>query len=343
VYSHLIINGFGRIGRGVFRVLHERGMLAQYDRVQVNEPAPLRTIGHLLKYDTTYGRFNGSIEVVDEQLLVDDQLIRISHDRCVGALDIPGAVLMECSGQVDLADLRSLQSVAKVIISNPSTPDVDKTIIYGLNHHEIQSQDRIISCGSCTSNALIPVLNTLDKAFTVASASSLTLHSAMNDQPVNDAYHDVDLCLTRSALNSMIPVETALHQGVYRVLPGLKEKLDSFSVRIPTTTVSAIDLSVNVEQSVDEELFYATLAQLKCELPDVFNITKEPLVSSDYRQDSHSGVIDLGQSRLVAPTFLKVFIWFDNEWGYSNRMVDTLNYLHSISSRLEKTSCCQST
>jgi len=343
VYSHLIINGFGRIGRGVFRVLCERGMLAQYESVQVNEPAPLRTIGHLLKYDTTYGRFPGSVEIIDEQLFVDNQRIHVSHDRSLNGVDKPGAVLLECSGQVELDRLRAMKSIAKVIISNPSKPEVDKTIIFGLNHHEIQLQDRIVSCGSCTSNALIPVLDTLDRAFSVTSASSLTLHSAMNDQPVNDAYHDVDLCLTRSALNSMIPVETALHQGVYRVLPKLKGKLDSFSVRMPTTTVSAIDLSVNVERPVDEVLFHATLAQLKSELPGVFTVTREPLVSSDYRQDSHSGIIDLGQSRLVSPTFLKIFIWFDNEWGYSNRMVDTLNYLHSTSSKLEKTSCCQST
>ncbi len=332
----LAINGFGRIGRGVFRALFERSHDDLPAVVQINEPAPLETICHLLKYDTTYGRFNAEVLISNKKLYVDGHEILVTHHRNVDDVDWRANTIVECSGQLSIEQIRALcrrRSDLRVIISNPAKRTVDATVIFGLNQSELIGNERVISCGSCTSNALIPVLDLLDKNFGIESGASLTLHSAMHDQPVIDAYHDVDLRLTRSALQSVIPVDTKLHIGVERVLPKLAGKLDSFSVRVPTTIVSAIDLSVNLSRECSDSDLLKTLTELCRERQGVFTMTDEPLASIDFAHDSHSGVIDLGQTRLVSPKFLKLFIWFDNEWGYSNRLVDTLVYIQSITSK----------
>lgn len=331
----IAINGLGRIGRSVLRALHERGELSRYQIVWLNEPAPTKAIAHLLKFDSTHGRFPGTVSFNEETLMIDDQAIEVHHASDLSSLSLDGVdVLIECSGHYTADQLHRLVARDQdtvVLISNPSQASVDDTIIFGLNHQVLSKVKRgVYSCGSCTSNAVVPIISEVKERYSIISGATLTLHSAMNDQPVIDAYHDDDLRLTRSAMQSMIPVETALDKGIARLIPELEGKLVSHSIRVPTTNVSAIDLTLELGHEVTTEEFDSMLKDIASRYA-VINLSSEPLASCDFIHDSSSAVIDRSLSTLISPTFIKIYLWFDNEWGYANRLIDCVSYLSNSS------------
>ena len=327
--TRLAINGYGRIGRCVLRALYESGRRAQLQVVAINEPADLATIAHLTKYDTTHGRFPGSVAVDGEQLIVNGDAIAVSHGNSLDQLpwrQLGIDVVLDCSGlYTQPAQLGGhLQAGARrVLLSQPGAADIP-VVVYGINQDQLQPWQTIVSTASCTSNCVLPVIKALDDAFGIERGIITTIHSAMNDQPVLDAYHHTDLRKTRAAGQSIIPVETALAAGIGRVLPTLEGRFAAHALRVPTINVSAIQLAATLAQP-------ATVAQVNAALAaaarDGFNgvlgYTDEPLASSDFNHDPSSGIIDANQTRAVG-TLVNVLTWFDNEWGYANRMLDVV-------------------
>lgn len=325
----LAINGYGRIGRCVLRALFEAGLQSQLLVVAINELADCKTIAHLTKYDSTHGRFPGEVSVGEDQLSINDHKIRILH--CENPEDLPWHELqidlvLECSGA--FSDRRSAQKhidqgAKRVLFSQPAQADVDATVVYGVNQHQLTADDRIVSNASCTTNCSVPVIKALHDAFGVESGVITTLHSAMNDQPVIDAYHHTDLRKTRSAINSMIPVDTELARGIERLLPELLGRIEAQAMRIPTANVSAIDLSVvMLRDATIEEVNQVLKHSAESSFDGVLGYTEELLASCDFNHDKRSGVVDAGQTRVAGKRLAKVLIWFDNEWGYANRMLD---------------------
>lgn len=325
------INGYGRIGRSVLRALYESGLRKQIEIVAINEPADSKTIAHLTRYDSTHGRFNGNVEVSEHSLNVNGDPIEIFHIEALDQLPwqrLGVDVVLECSGSFSDRNnaQKHLDSGAKgVLFSQPAESDVDATIVYGFNHQILTGNETIISNASCSTNCVVPVIKVLDEHFSVEGGVITTIHSAMNDQPVLDAYHHTDLRKTRAAMQSIIPVDTGLALGIDRLMPDLAGRFQAQAMRVPTQNVSAIDLSVLVNQSTDVETVNRVLAgAAKGELSGILGYTEEPLASCDFNQDPRSGIVDASQTRVSQQKLLKVLIWFDNEWGYANRMLDTL-------------------
>jgi len=253
--TRVAINGFGRIGRCVLRALYENGYRDQLQVVAINELADIESLSYMLRYDSTHGRFPGDVSVADDRhLMVNGDRICVRHIEDPAELnwdELNIDLVLECSGQItsrDGAQLHLDRGASSVLISNPADASVDNTIIYGLNHHSLTADQSIVSNGSCSTNCLIPVLTLLDQAFGVEAGVTTTIHSAMNDQPVIDAYHS-DLRRTRAAGQSIIPVETGLSKGIGRLMPHLDGKIESLHVRVPTANVSALDLSIQLKQN----------------------------------------------------------------------------------------------
>lgn len=324
------INGFGRIGRCVLRALYEHGYRQQLQVVAINELADIDTISYMLRYDSTHGRFPGTVEVVDERhLRVNGDLICVRHKADIEQLDWAADnidLVLECSGQVtsrEQAEQHLAAGANKVLISNPADSAVDSTIIYGLNHHLVQPEHSIVSNGSCSTNCLLPVLEVLDQHYGIVAGSTTTIHSAMNDQPVIDAYH-TDLRRTRAAGQSIIPVNTGLHIGVARLMPHLEGKIESLHLRVPTINVSALDITLQLREQVSAEQVNALLKQAsEQQYHNILGISFEAHASIDFNHDARSGVIDASQTRVSDGHLLKLLVWFDNEWGFANRMLDT--------------------
>lgn len=337
----LAINGYGRIGRCVLRALHESPLREQLQVVAINEPADLKSIAHLTKYDTTHGRFQGEVEQADASLVIDGQPIAITHHTEIA--DLPWAehdidVVLECSGVWDeRTDLEAhLQAGAKrVLLSQPGAFEMP-AIVYGVNHHLLAQDSRIATNASCTTNGIVPVINVLHQAFGIVSGTITTIHSAMNDQPVLDAYHRKDLRKTRAAGQSIIPVHTGLAAGVGRILPELDGRFAARALRVPTANVSAMQLTVQLEKSADTEALNRVLREASetGPLAGLLGYTEEPLASCDYNHDPRSGVVDAGQSR-VSGQLATVLIWFDNEWGYANRMLDVVAAWHGTATSVQ--------
>jgi D-erythrose 4-phosphate dehydrogenase len=325
----LAINGFGRIGRSVLRALYESGRDRELLVVAINEPADLATMAHLTRYDSTHGRFPGHVSAGDGRLIVDGHAIAATHHAQHGAVDWAAAavdVVLECSGSFASragAELHLRNGAGAVLFSQPAEQDVDATIVYGVNQGELQPWHRVVSAGSCTTNAAVPVIAALHRAFTIEYGLITTIHSAMNDQPVIDAYHHTDLRKTRSAMHSIIPVETGLARGIDRVLPELRGRFEAQAMRVPVTNVSAIDLTLSLADPVDVQALNRVLQEAsRSGFGGVLGYTEEPLASCDFNHDSHSAVVDASQTRVAGAHLAKVLIWFDNEWGYANRMLD---------------------
>ena len=325
------INGYGRIGRSVLRALYESGVRDQVQIVAINEPADNRTIAHLTKYDSTHGRFLGDIDVSEHSLSVNGDSIEILHNQSLdqlpwGELEID--VVLECSGSFSdrqTAEQHLASGAKRVLFSQPAEPTVDATIVYGVNQHLLTGNEIIISAASCSTNCVVPVIKVLDDAFGIDGGVITTIHSAMNDQPVIDAYHHTDLRKTRAAMQSIIPVDTGLALGIDRLLPELTGRFQAQAMRVPTLNVSAIDLSVMLNTEVDTaSVNAALLAATQSDLNGVLGYTEEPLASCDFNHDPRSGIVDASQTRVSQQKLAKVLIWFDNEWGYANRMLDTL-------------------
>ena len=325
----IAINGYGRIGQCVLRALYENGYRDHLEVVAINELSDIDTIAHLTRYDSTHGRFRGDVAVDGEYLVVNGDRIRVLQHP--DPADLPWRLLdvdlvLECSGAYSdrpTAEKHIDAGAKRLLFSQPGEPDVDRTVVYGINDRQLSSDDVIVAAGSCTTNCLVPVIKVLDDALGVEQGSTTTIHAAMNDQPVIDAYHHQDLRRTRSALHNIVPVETGLAKGIERLLPQMEGKFSSVAMRVPTMNVSAIDMVVNVRKNTDVAAVNNLLKEAaNGPLKSILGYTDELLASSDFNHDAHSGVVDGGQTRVTGGTMVKVLCWFDNEWGFANRMLD---------------------
>ena len=325
------INGYGRIGRSVLRALYESGARDRVQIVAINEPADSVTIAHLTRYDSTHGRFSGTVTVSDDLLTINGDDIQILHSKHLDQLpwqDLAIDVVLECSGSFsdrETAEQHLASGAKRVLFSQPAEPTVDATIVYGINQHLLTDQQTIVSAASCSTNCVVPVIKVLHDTFGVEGGVITTIHSAMNDQPVIDAYHHTDLRKTRAAMQSIIPVDTGLALGIDRLLPELTGRFQAQAMRVPTVNVSVIDLSVMLNTPIDTAMVNAALAKAADGYLDgVLGYTEEPLASCDFNHDPRSGIVDASQTKVSQQKLVKVLIWFDNEWGYANRMLDTL-------------------
>ena len=325
----LAINGYGRIGRSVLRALHESTLSEQLEVVAINELADARTVLHLSKYDSTHGRFPGKIVGDERQIVIDGKAITLLSQPLI--CDLPWGelgidIVLECTGAFSdrsSAEAHLQSGAGRVLFSQPAQADVDATIVYGTNHGVLSSAHRIVSSASCTTNGIVPVIKALDDSLGIESGTITTIHSAMNDQPVLDAYHHTDLRKTRAASQSIIPVDTALAKGIERILPALAGRFTAQALRVPTLNVSAMDLTVQVAADTSTEAVNALLEQAsKASLAGVLGYTIEPLASCDFNHDPRSSIVDGNQTRVSGKRLVKVLTWFDNEWGYANRMLD---------------------
>lgn len=332
----IAINGLGRIGRSVLRALYESGFRDSVQVVAVNELAPAQSIAHLLKYDSTHGRFVVPVSASDGVLRLGEDEIALSH--APDLVDLPWQehdvdIVLDCTGVFATraeAEAHINAGAKKVLFSHPAAPDVDFTLIQGINHHQLSAADRIVSNGSCTTNCIVPVIKVLDDAFGVDSGTITTIHSSMNDQQVIDAHHQ-DLRLARAASQSIIPVDTRLARGIERILPKFAGRFEAIAVRVPTTNVSVMDLSVTLQQRVDiDKVNQALQSAAHNGLRGVLGFTMEPLVSADFNHDPRSSIVDGTQTRVSHGQLVKVLTWCDNEWGFANRMLDTVLSMHKV-------------
>ncbi len=334
----IAINGLGRIGRCVLRALYESTDYSGLRVVAVNDLADRATLAHLLRYDSTHGRFLGEVRLQEDGLEVNGDLLRVFDFPDHGSLpwrDLEIDLVMECTGTFtdrQTAEQHLAAGAQRVLFSQPAERDVDATLVYGVNHQQLDGTETIISNASCTTNAIIPVIRAIDQALEIRNGLITTIHSAMNDQPVIDAYHHSNLRKTRSAMQSIIPVETEIARGIGRVLPALENRFEAHAVRVPTVNVSAIDLAILVEKSCTASQVNDLIREESRRLPlNVLGYTQEPLASCDFNHDPRSAIVDLSFTRVSGDSLVKVLIWFDNEWAYANRMLDVAQYLAGIS------------
>ena len=330
----IAINGYGRIGQCVLRALYQRNLQHKLQVVALNELADIETLTYLTRYDTTHGRFPLSVQHDQQHLLIDGdaiEVLSVEDPEFLSWSRLGVDLVLDCSGSFsDRAQAQKhLNSGAKrLLFSNPASADIDATIIYGINHQLLRASDQIVSAASCTTNCLVPVLDLLNRQFGILNGVTTTVHSAMNDQPVIDSYHRTDLRLTRSALQSIIPVDTGLGKGIDRLLPHLAGRFECLHLRVPTINVSLMDISVNLANKVTvsevNDLFQH--ASVKGALLNLLGYTEEPHASIDFNTDSRSVIVDGTQTRVSGGQLLKLVCWFDNEWGYANRMLDVAEY-----------------
>lgn len=334
----LAINGFGRIGRCFLRALHESGHAGQLPVVAINEPAELASIVHLARFDSTHGRFPGTVGLVPAGMEVNGTVIAVSHAATPEGVDwrkLGIDVLIECSGQyTQRSEIERflIAGCPRLLLSQPaqSAQDVDATVVFGVNHEQLRGDERILSSASCTTNAIVPVLRLLQRAYGVEQVMLTTLHSLMNDQPVLDGYHHSDLRRTRSALQSLIPASTGLARGVARLMPELAGRVEAKSIRVPVINVSAIDMVVTLESETTAAEINALMKQAAAErYSGLLGYSDDPHASVDFIHDAHSAIVEGGQTRMCGGRQANVLVWFDNEWGFANRMVDLLEYWRS--------------
>ena len=322
------INGFGRIGRNILRAHYEDGKKHDLQFVAINDLGDAKTNAHLLRYDTAHGRFKASVEVKEKSMLVNGDAIQVVAERDPARLPWKALgvdVVLECTGLFTSkakAGAHLQAGARKVIISAPGDKDVDRTVVYGVNHQTLKASDTVISNASCTTNCLAPLVKALDDRIGVVSGLMNTIHSFTNDQVLTDVYH-TDLRRARSAVHNMIPTKTGAAAAVGLVLPHLNGKLDGFSIRVPTINVSLVDLTFVAKKptSVDE-VNQAVKQASDGDLKGILEYCSEPLVSSDFNHNPASSILDAGLTRVTGGTLVKVSAWYDNEWGFSNRMLD---------------------
>ena len=322
----IAINGYGRIGRNILRALFESGRNKEFDVVAINDLGDSNTNAHLTKYDTAHGRFPGEVTVDGDDMIVNGDRIKVFAERDPSKLpwgDHDVDVVLECTGffaSKEKASAHIAGGAKKVIISAPGGADVDATIVYGVNEGTLKASDTVISNASCTTNCLAPMVKPLHEKIGVVSGLMTTIHAYTNDQVLTDVYHS-DLRRARSATMSMIPTSTGAAKAVGLVLPDLNGKLDGFSVRVPTINVSLVDLSfIAARETSVEEVNDIMKAAADGK---ILAYTDEPLVSSDFNHTSTTSNFDSGMTRVNSGTLVKCCSWYDNEWGFSNRMLDT--------------------
>jgi glyceraldehyde 3-phosphate dehydrogenase (phosphorylating) len=322
------INGFGRIGRNILRAHYEGSKKQGLQFVALNDLGDAKTNAHLLKYDTAHGTFHGSVQVDGDALVVNGERIRVLAERDPAKLpwkDLGVDVVLECTGLFTSKAKTSahLQAGAKkVIISAPGEKDVDRTIVMGVNDKALKASDTVISNASCTTNCLAPLVKALDDRIGVVSGLMTTVHSFTNDQVLTDVYHK-DLRRARSATHNMIPTKTGAAAAVGLVLPHLNGKLDGFAIRVPTINVSIVDLTFVAKKATTvEEVNNAVKQAAAGDLKGIVEYNADPLVSSDFNHNPASSIFDSTLTKVTGGTLVKVTSWYDNEWGFSNRMLD---------------------
>lgn len=324
------INGFGRIGRNILRALYESAALREHIQVvAINDLGDVQTQAHLLKYDTAHGRFAASVAVDGQDLVVEGERIRVLSERHPSQL--PWAtlgvdVVHECTGlfaNKTKASAHLTAGAKKVLISAPAGTDVDATVVYGVNHEQLNPSHQVVSNASCTTNCLAPLAAPLHAALGIEQGLMTTIHAYTNDQVLTDVYHP-DLRRARSATQSMIPTKTGAAAAVGLVLPELAGRLDGFAMRVPVINVSVVDLTFQASRptSVEEVNEVVKAAATAGPLQGVLKLNQQPLVSSDFNHEPASSVFDATQTKVIG-TLVKVLSWYDNEWGFSNRMLDT--------------------
>ena len=333
----LAINGYGRIGRSILRALYEGPLRDRLQIVAINELADARTVLHLTRYDSTHGRFGLPLEGdVGELRVAADRIVLLSQPEVAKLpwADLGVDMVLECTGAFSdraTAELHLRGGAGKVLFSQPAQGDVDATVVYGINHDTLCAGHQIVSAASCTTNGIVPVIHALDASLGIISGTITTIHSAMNDQPVLDAYHHTDLRKTRAAAQSIIPVDTALAKGIERILPALRGRFTAQALRVPTLNVSAMDLTVQVSQPTSEQAVNRILRQASMAgYHGVLGFTIEPLASCDFNHDPRSSIVDASQTRVSGEQLVKVLTWFDNEWAYANRMLDVAAWWGSL-------------
>ena len=321
----LAINGYGRIGRCVFRAWVESGR-KDVEVVAINDLAPIETNAHLLEFDSVHGTLQADVSVDGEHLLVDGRRVRVTAERDPAKLPWKDVdIALECTGVFNSRDKAAahLENGSSRVLCSAPTKDADKTIVYGVNHSSLSSDDLIVSNASCTTNCLAPVAKVLDDAFGIETGYMTTVHSYTGDQPTLDTAHK-DLYRARAAAMSMIPTSTGAARAVALVLPHLKGKLDGSAIRVPTPNVSVVDLCfVPARPASVEAVNKAVEDAAQRDLKGILAVSDKPLVSSDFIHNPHSSIFASAQTNVSDGGLVRVLSWYDNEWGFSNRMLDT--------------------
>ena len=323
------INGYGRIGRNILRALYESGRNKEIQIVAVNDLGDANTNAHLTRFDSAHGKFPGTVSVAGDSLIVNGDKIKVLSERDPAKLpwgQLGVDVVHECTGLFTSkakAGAHLQGGAKKVIISAPGGKDIDATVVYGVNHKVLKASDTVISNASCTTNCLAPVVKVLHDNIGVVNGIMTTIHAYTNDQVLTDVYH-TDLRRARSATSSMIPTKTGAAAAVGLVLPELNGKLDGFAMRVPIINVSVVDLTFLAARATTvEEINSLMKAAAAGELKGVLQYNDEPLVSIDFNHNPASSIYDASLTKIIEGTTVKVVAWYDNEWGFSNRMLDT--------------------
>jgi glyceraldehyde 3-phosphate dehydrogenase len=324
----IAINGYGRIGRNVLRAIHESGRAGEFEVVAINDLGDAATNAHLTQYDTAHGKFPGTVSVEGNDLVVNGKHVKVYAVR--NPAEIPWKdhdvdVVLECTGLFTSkakAGAHIAGGAKKVIISAPGDKDIDGTFVYGVNHDQLKASHTVISNASCTTNCLAPLAKVLHEKIGIVHGLMTTIHAYTNDQVLTDVYHS-DLRRARSATMSQIPTKTGAAAAVGLVLPELNGKLDGFAMRVPTINVSVVDLSfVAARATTKEEIDAAVKEASEGALKGILGYNTGPLVSIDFNHDPRSSVYDATLTKVTGGTLCKVLAWYDNEWGFSNRMLD---------------------
>ncbi len=322
------INGFGRIGRNILRAVYESDRSDEFQIVAINDLADAQTNAHLTQYDTTHGKFPGTVSVDGGDLIVNGDRIKVFAERDPGKLpwaELGVEVVHECTGffrSKETAGAHITAGARKVILSAPGQ-NVDNTVVYGVNHDSLQSTDEVISNASCTTNCLAPLAKVLHQGVGIEKGLMTTIHAYTNDQVLTDVFH-TDLRRARSATMSQIPTKTGAAAAVGLVLPELNGKLDGFSMRVPTINVSVVDLNFIASRATTvEEINGIVRSAAEGGLKGILAYNEAPLVSVDFNHNPHSSIFDAGLTKVMDGNLVKVLSWYDNEWGFSNRMLDT--------------------
>ena len=322
------INGYGRIGRNILRAVYESGRNDEFQIVAVNDLADAATNAHLTQYDTTHGQFPGTVSVDGGDLIVNGDRIKVFAERDPGKLpwaELGVEVVHECTGffrSKETAGAHIAAGARKVILSAPGQ-SVDNTVVFGVNHDTLKPTDEVISNASCTTNCLAPLAKALHEGVGIEKGLMTTIHAYTNDQVLTDVFH-TDLRRARSATMSQIPTKTGAAAAVGLVLPELNGKLDGFSMRVPTINVSVVDLNFVASRSTTvEEINSIVRLAADGTLKGILAYNELPLVSVDFNHNPHSSIFDAGLTRVMDGNLVKVLSWYDNEWGFSNRMLDT--------------------
>lgn len=329
------INGYGRIGRNILRALYESGRNGDIRIVAVNDLGDTATNAHLTQYDTAHGRFNAEVSVDGDDIIINGDRVRVLAERDPSKLpwgEMGVDVVLECTGffaSKEKASAHLKAGARKVLISAPAGKDLP-TIVYGVNHHILTADDAVVSNASCTTNCLAPLVKPIHEHIGLESGLMTTIHAYTNDQVLTDVYHS-DLRRARSATMSQIPTKTGAAAAVGLVLPELDGRLDGFAMRVPTINVSVVDLSfIASRDTTVEEVNQVVKAASEGELAGVLGYNEAPLVSVDFNHDPRSSVFDASLTKVSGGRLVKVLSWYDNEWGFSNRMLDTASVMAAL-------------